>query len=139
MANFYVGIVDKGGEGWGATFPDLPGCTSGGRDMADLFSMCIEAVCLWADDARSAGDALPAPRSIDVLLQDPEVKETIEAIGPVSFIQVPVLLDAGRSVRTNISLDAGLLEVIDSAAKRRGVTRSAFLASAARDKIADGA
>lgn len=89
MTNSYIGIVDKGGEGWGATFPDLPGCTSGGRDMADLSSMCIEAVRLWAADARAAGHALPIPRSIDLLLQDPEVKETIEAIGPVSFIEVP--------------------------------------------------
>ena len=138
MANYYVGIVDKGGEGWGATFPDLPGCTSAGRTMADLFEMCIEAVGLWAEEARIAGDALPAPRTVDVLLEDPHVKATIEAVGPVSFIQVPVLLDAGRAVRTNISLDAGLLEGIDAAAKRRGVTRSAFLASAAREKIGQG-
>ncbi len=138
MANYYVGIVDRGGEGWGATFPDLPGCTSGGRTMAELFEMCIEAVGLWAEEARVAGDALPTPRTIDVLLEDPQVKATIEAVGPVSFIQVPVLLDAGRAVRTNISLDAGLLEGIDAAAKRRGVTRSAFLASAAREKIGQG-
>ncbi len=46
MAKFYVGIVDKGGEGWGATFPDLPGCTSGGRTIVDVFEMCIEAVGL---------------------------------------------------------------------------------------------
>ncbi len=83
-------------------------------------------------------DALPTPRTIDGLLEDPQVKATIEAVGPVSFIQMPVLLDAGRSVRADISLDAGLLEVIDAAAKRRGVTRSAFLASAAREKIGQG-
>jgi metal-responsive CopG/Arc/MetJ family transcriptional regulator len=48
---------------------------------------------------------------------------------------IPLLLDAGRTVRANLTLDAGLLEAIDEAASQRGITRSAFLASAARDKI----
>jgi metal-responsive CopG/Arc/MetJ family transcriptional regulator len=38
-------------------------------------------------------------------------------------------------MRANISLDAGMLEAIDAAAKRRGVTRSAYLVSAAKQKI----
>jgi hypothetical protein len=52
-----------------------------------------------------------------------------------TVIIIPVLLDAGRTVRANVTFDAGLLEAIDSAAKVRGVTRAAFLASAAREKI----
>ncbi|RUV56524.1 ribbon-helix-helix protein, CopG family, partial [Mesorhizobium sp. M1A.F.Ca.IN.022.02.1.1] len=39
------------------------------------------------------------------------------------------------SVRANLSLDAGLLAAIDTEASRRGLTRSAFIASAAREKI----
>jgi hypothetical protein len=35
-------------------------------------------------------------------------------------------------------LDAGLLESIDDAAAARGLTRSVFLASAAREKLAGG-
>jgi metal-responsive CopG/Arc/MetJ family transcriptional regulator len=46
-----------------------------------------------------------------------------------------LLLDSGRAVRANLSLDAGLLDAIDEAAKAHGLTRSAFLASAAREKI----
>jgi metal-responsive CopG/Arc/MetJ family transcriptional regulator len=38
-------------------------------------------------------------------------------------------------VKANLSLDAGLLAAIDDAAASRGLTRSAFLASAAREKI----
>ena len=48
---------------------------------------------------------------------------------------IPLLLDKGRTVRANLTLDAGLLEEIDAEAQLRGLTRSAFLASAARDKI----
>lgn len=42
-------------------------------------------------------------------------------------------------MRANVSLDAALLEAIDTAAKQRGLSRSAFLASAAREKIMAGA
>jgi hypothetical protein len=48
---------------------------------------------------------------------------------------IPLILDRARPVKANISLDAGLLEAIDDEAKRRGLTRSAFLVSAAIDKI----
>jgi metal-responsive CopG/Arc/MetJ family transcriptional regulator len=41
-------------------------------------------------------------------------------------------------VRANLSLDAGLLDAIDEAARKRGLTRSGFLATAAREKIAAG-
>jgi metal-responsive CopG/Arc/MetJ family transcriptional regulator len=48
---------------------------------------------------------------------------------------VPLILPGGKSVRANLSLDEGLLAAIDEAARLQGVTRSAFLAAAARDKI----
>ena len=52
---------------------------------------------------------------------------------------MPLLLDAGRPAKANLSVDAGLLQVIDEAAEAHGLTRSAFVASAAREKIARGA
>ncbi|MYE13404.1 MAG: ribbon-helix-helix protein, CopG family [Gammaproteobacteria bacterium] len=41
----------------------------------------------------------------------------------------------GSSRRVNISLDRGLLEAIDDEARQRRMTRSAFLATAARHEI----
>ena len=51
-------------------------------------------------------------------------------------VPLPLYLDNARPVRANVSMEAGLLAEIDEAARRRGLTRSAFLTSAARDKIA---
>jgi metal-responsive CopG/Arc/MetJ family transcriptional regulator len=48
---------------------------------------------------------------------------------------VPVVLGAGRTVRTSLTFDAGLLEAVDAEAAKRGLTRSAFLASAARERL----
>jgi hypothetical protein len=42
----------------------------------------------------------------------------------------------GRAVRVNISLDETLLDQIDRAARARGESRSGFLASAARSRLA---
>jgi hypothetical protein len=64
------------------------------------------------------------------LRADPEIAEAI-ADGAALAI-VPLLLDAGRPAKANLSIDAGLLAAIDDAAEARGLTRSAFLASAAR-------
>ena len=44
-------------------------------------------------------------------------------------------IGAGRTVRANLIFDAGLLEVIDEEAQNRGLTRSAFLVSAARERL----
>jgi len=43
---------------------------------------------------------------------------------------------SGRSVKANITMDAGLLEAVDTTAKIRGLTRSAYLADLARRDIA---
>jgi metal-responsive CopG/Arc/MetJ family transcriptional regulator len=48
---------------------------------------------------------------------------------------VPVVLDSGRTVRANLTFDAGLLEAVDAEAARRGLTRSAFMASAVRERL----
>lgn len=88
---------------------------------------------LWVEDARADGEKIPKPRSAEKLRADPEAATALAHGGILAY--VPVVLDAGRPVKANLSLDAGLLDAIDEAAERRGLTRSAFLASAAREKI----
>jgi predicted RNase H-like HicB family nuclease len=132
----YVALVDGGAGAYGVTVPDLPGCTSGGSTTDEALRNAVGAVRLWAEDAIADGEKLPQPRSAEALRADPEVAGAIAA-GAVLAI-VPLLLDAGRPARANLSIDAGLLAAIDEAAKAHGLTRSAFLASAAREKIASG-
>ena len=72
------------------------------------------------------------PISRGVAIFDPSEAEAVEGAVMAS---VPLFLDAGRAVRVNLSLDAAALAMIDDAAGKRGLTRSAFLVSAARDKV----
>ena len=130
----YVALVDGKAGAYGVIVPDFPGCTSGGSTTDEALRNAVEAVRLW--DAIAGGEALPQPRSAETLRADPEIAEAI-AEGAALAI-VPLLLDAGRPAKANLSIGAGLLAAIDDAAEPRGLTRSAFLASIAREKIKGG-
>ncbi len=129
----YVAIVDGEPGAFGVVVPDLPGCTSGGRTIDQALHNAVEAVTLWVEDARADGEKIPKPRSAEKLRADPAVAAALADGGILAY--VPLVLDAGRPVKANLSLDAGLLHAIDEAASRRGLTRSAFIASAVREKI----
>jgi predicted RNase H-like HicB family nuclease len=129
----YVALVDGSTGAYGVVVPDLPGCTSAGPTTDEALRNAVEAVRLWVEDAIDDGEALPPPRSIEALRADPEIAAALSEGAVLGM--VPLVLDAGRAVRANLSLDAGLLDAIDEAAKAHGLTRSAFLASAAREKI----
>jgi predicted RNase H-like HicB family nuclease len=133
----YVALIDGKRGAYGVVVPDLPGCTSAGKTMDDAYRNAIEAVRLWVDDAKASGEELPRPRALEVLRADADVAAALAEGAAVAM--VPVLRDSGRSVKANLSLDAGLLEAIDDAADAHGLTRSAFVATAAREKIEHGA
>jgi predicted RNase H-like HicB family nuclease len=129
----YIALLDGGPDAYGVAFPDCPGCTAMGADANEAYANAVVALEEWMLDALAVGDA-PEPRTVEALRKDPDVLAAL-AEGAVFFV-VPLVLESGRPVKANISLDRGLLEAIDAAAKRSRLTRSAFLASAAREKIA---
>ena len=127
----YLALVDGDGGAFGVRIPDFPGCHGGGSSIEKAVEDATTALREFAADMVTDGDPIPAPRSWD------DNKSDMDASGEPWGIAVyiPLLLDKARPVRANISIDAGLLDAIDTAAEERGLTRSAFLASAARDKI----
>jgi predicted RNase H-like HicB family nuclease len=133
MARRYVGIVDGKDGAWGVRIPDFPGCHGGGATPEKAVIDATNALSTFAADMLADGETLPEPSDLaDVLAALKRAKEPGGAA-----VYIPLLVDKSRTVRANISLDAGLLEQIDEEAKRRGLTRSAFIASAAREKIVE--
>jgi predicted RNase H-like HicB family nuclease len=125
----YVGILDGSGEIWGVRFPDLDGCVGAGASPEDAIADATAALRDVAAHKRSGGHPPPHARTLAEVLASGD-------IGPHEApVLIPLLLDAGRSVRVNVTIDAGLIDSIDESAKKRGLTRSGFLASAAREKI----
>jgi predicted RNase H-like HicB family nuclease len=132
----YIALVDGKPGSYGVVVPDLPGCTSAGKTVEAAYRNAIEAVRLWVEDAIQEGERLPRPRAFIELMMD---REIARALGNgAALMMVPVLRDTGRPAKANVSLDAGILEAIDEAAEEHGLTRSAFIASAAREKIRRG-
>jgi predicted RNase H-like HicB family nuclease len=131
----YLALVDGQGGAFGVRIPDFPGCHGAGATPEDAVNDAISALREFAADMIADGEPIPPPRN-DWKEIEAEFKARGEPWG--ATVLVPLLVDRARPVRANISLDAGLLEEIDQAAAERGLTRSAFLASAARDKIMTG-
>lgn len=126
---YYIGVVHKDEDSsFGVSFPDAPGVFSAADDMAELIPHAADALALFAED-----DTLPAPRSLDELRRDPEVAASLS--GGAFLVAVPFIENDARIVRINVSMESGMVKAIDTAASARNLTRSAFLAQAARREI----
>ena len=125
----YLAVVDKDADSaFGLWFPDVAGCFSAADADADIVANAVEALRLYAED-----ESLPEPSSHEAIVARADVREALA--GGAHLLSVP-LIDADTAVvRANVTFERGMLRAIDEAARRLGVTRSAFLASAARDKI----
>ncbi len=108
-------------------------CVGGGATTEAAIADAAEARPDVLAHKGEGGFPAPAPSTLTEIVASREIAEGESAV------KIPLLLDSGRTVRANVSLDAALLEAIDAAAKERGLSRSALLASAARDEIMAGA
>jgi predicted RNase H-like HicB family nuclease len=127
----YVGIIDQNQGNWGVRIPDLPGCYGAGDSAEAAIRDAASAAREWIVHQTGAGMEPPKARTMSEILASGEIDVTAGE----AAVLIGVLIDEGRTVRANLTFDAGLLGAIDAAASERGLTRSAFLASAAREKI----
>ena len=119
----YTVLIDGEPGGFGVVFPDLPGCAAMGDTIEEALANAGEAVRDWTQCVELQGGRAPAPSTPDALRTDPDVVRAL-AEGAV-MASVVLVREAGRPVRANLSLDAGVLAAIDAAARRLGLTRSA--------------
>ena len=127
----YVGILDGSGKTWGVRIPDFPGCYGGGASAEAAIEDAASAAREWLAQQLSKGLAQPKARNLAAMIKASD----IDASNQETAVIISVILDSGRTVRANLTFDAGLLEAIDNEAQNRGLTRSAFLASAARERL----
>lgn len=128
----YVSFIHRDDAGYGVSFPDFPGCISVGDTVDEAVRHGCEALAFHVEGLVADGARIPSPTSIDAIKADADLADWRQG---ADFVLIPLLLDRGSSRRVNISLDRGLLEAIDDEARERRMTRSAFLASAARHEI----
>lgn len=125
---FLIGILDGSEDVWGVRVPDVRGCYGGGATPAEAIRDAISALCELSEEIRDV-----EPRDAATIANDPAA--AYDPSKGESFVLMPVLAASGIPSKANVSIDKRQLEAIDSAAKARGLTRSAFFVEAALDKI----
>lgn len=127
---FYPAYIHKDEDSaYGVTFPDFPGCFSAADDIANLPRLAQEAV-----EVHFEGEDfdIPAPSSPETWRNDDRFQD-----GYWMLLDIDLSKISTRAVRLNISLPENLVHRIDETAKRRGQSRSAFLAKAAEREMAE--
>ena len=109
---------------FGVVVPDLPGCFSAGDTLDEALAAVEEAAAAWIDAALDAGEAIPAPSSLDALRENPDFRGWVFGVMTLS----PALLDDSIE-RVNISLPRRVLRRLDAQARAAGQSRSGFIAN----------
>lgn len=129
---YYLSIVTKEIDGFGFIIPDVDGFTAYAEtlnfDEAVATARRVLAGHLAA--VIDAGGSLPNARSLVDVKSDERFTDDFEEA--LITIMLPAIVPAGRTKRVNLTFDENTLSIIDSAAADRQLTRSAFLAEAAR-------
>lgn len=130
----YTAFIHKDPDtDYGVSFPDVPGCIAVGETIEAALNSAAEALAFHIEGMEADGDPIPQPRQPDEILADPALSEDREG---AIIASVPLVRDLGSTTRINVSLDLGLLQAIDSEARQRKQTRSAFIASAVKKELA---
>jgi predicted RNase H-like HicB family nuclease len=126
---YYIGIIHKDDDSdFGISFPDFLGCISAGSTLDEALAMGREALAGHIELMVDEGEAIPEPSSLEAVLEDPDYRDGTPVLVPAPEI-------SARIVRVNITLPADALRDIDRFAEAHGLTRSGFLASAARKAL----
>jgi predicted RNase H-like HicB family nuclease len=123
----YLGVVEPAAEGWSISFPAFPGAVSAGNTFAEVMANGRDALASVIEAMREDGDEVP--ESFDGELGKAGYNAAYYHDPRIVMISVEV---GGKAARINVTMDEGLVALLDSAADRLHSNRSALLARGAR-------
>lgn len=132
---FYPAVFVPNDGKYSVFFPDLPGCLPWGDTAQEAFSDAVEGLAAFLEVSADEGDFIPPPSSIDAALKRyaTECEKDGEPVPDGTFVQlVPVPAISEQQARVKVSFKRYTLDMIDRKAEAAGMTRSGFLAAAAR-------
>lgn len=129
----YIALIDGKAGAYGVVFPDCPGCTAMGKTMDEALAHAADALRDWVEVTEESGGKIPRPRSLEALRRDPDVKAALK--DGAGLATVPLVRETGKPVKANLSIDSGVLSALDEEARRRNLTRSAFIELLARETL----
>ena len=128
----FIIVIEPGTDvtAFGVVVPDLPGCFSAGDTLDEAIDKAREAIDLYCQTLIKDEGRIPIPESLSVHQANPDFAGWIWAI-----IEVPVERYFGPDEKINITLPRLLLDQIDEYTRSHGISRSGFLAEAARSAM----
>ena len=124
----YPALIDGDNGAFGVVFPDIPGVGAMGHTVDEALLNAEDALRDYAIEAEKDGEELAEPSPF----------QTIETPSGSQITSIPLIRTSGKSVRAGLTLDKGVAEFIDSEARRRGMTRKAYITWMARRIAAMG-
>jgi predicted RNase H-like HicB family nuclease len=93
----YVGILEGEGDVWSIRIPDVPGCHGGGASPEEAIADTVSALRFVAADMAADGQSVPAPRTIQEVMADPDAE--FNAAAGETFVMIPLEFDTVRAGR----------------------------------------
>ena len=118
----YPALIDGAKGAYGVSFPDLPGIAAVGDTFDEALLNAEEALRDYVIETEIDGDEIERPSELEKVSTEP---------GQV-LTTVPLIRQTGRSVRIHMAIDEGVAVFIYSEARRRGMTRTAYVEWMAR-------
>lgn len=126
----YIALIHKDPKSdYGVSFPDLPGCVTAGTSLDDARAMAAEALALHLEGLAEDGEPVPEPSRLEDIMSKRDNRDAVAIL-----IDTPKI--ASKAVRINITLPSDVLDEIDRYAEAQGLSRSGFLARAAKREMA---
>lgn len=126
----YVALLWKDEKSdYGAMFPDFPGCVTAGRTLDETKDLATQALAFHIEGMRADGDAVPAPSGLEAVMA-----EAANRYAVAFLVEVPPARE--KAVRLQVTMLPTIVAEIDARTAASNTTRSAWLAQAAREKIA---
>lgn len=128
---FVTALIHEERGVFGISFPDFPGCISTGDSFDEAVVRGEQALRLHIDGMLEDGEVMPFLRSAGDIMTDPAMADDVAGAAAYAMpFPVPE-----KAVRINITIDEALLRQIDQGAAARGISRSGFLAAAAKASL----
>ena len=124
----YPALVDGESGAYGVTFPDIDGVVAMGATIDEALLNAEAALRDYVQEAETHDEKIVSPSA----------PESVIVPDGTFLILVPLIRLSGHTVRVNLTLDEGIAAFIDIEAKRRKMTRVAFIEWMARRITADG-
>ena len=129
----YIALIHKEADShFGVSFPDFPGVATAGTTLDDARAEAEEVLAFHIEGLVEDGEAIPEASSLEDVMADPDNRSGVA-------ILVAVKTEAPKVIRVNVTLPSDILEQIDKYAEAHGLSRSGFLAQAAKKAMLEAA